>query len=232
MAKRTNTKTTDTTKAVAYLRVSTADQHTGLEAQRAAIEAWATRTGTAVVAWYSEHVSGGAPVDKRGELLAAIECLEEHNAGVLVVAKRDRLARDTMLALVIEGLAKRVGARVVSAAGEGTDGEGPLNDMMRTLVDSFAQYERALIGLRTKAALAVKKQRGERTGECPFGFAVADDGKTLVENEGEQAVVRAIRILRAEGMSLRGIVAKLEAEGYVGRTGKPLALTQVARITS
>ena len=42
--------TTDTRTAVAYLRVSTDEQHLGPEAQRAAITAWASREGVSVVA--------------------------------------------------------------------------------------------------------------------------------------------------------------------------------------
>jgi DNA invertase Pin-like site-specific DNA recombinase len=57
--------------------------------------------------------------------------------------------------------------------------------LMRGLVDLFAQYERALIRSRTKAALAVKKGRGERLAKgrrghvggapmCSHGLDAAD----------------------------------------------------------
>ena len=52
--------------AVAYLRVSTSEQHLGPEAQRAAIEAWAARENITVVAWHTDHgVSGRSDIDDR-----------------------------------------------------------------------------------------------------------------------------------------------------------------------
>ena len=45
------------------------------------------------------------------------------------------------------------------------------------MVDAFAEYERAIIRARTRAALAVKRGRGERTGEVPYGFRLAEDAQ-------------------------------------------------------
>ena len=76
---------TDSRSAVAYLRVSTDEQHLGPEAQRAAIVAWAAREGVNVVAWHTDAgVSGAAEIAKRPALLAALADLRAHRAGVLV----------------------------------------------------------------------------------------------------------------------------------------------------
>ena len=216
--------------AVGYIRVSTDDQALGPEAQRAALEAWAARNGADLVAIFEDlGVSGAAALDRRPGLLAAVDALADHDAGVLVVAKRDRLARDTMAAAMIERLADRAGARIVSADGVG-DGDGPESLLMRRIVDAFAEYERSLIRGRTRAALAAKKARGERAGEVPFGSRVAADGRTLEADASEAAVVDAVRELRAAGLSIRGIAAELDRRGFRSRAGKPLAATQVARI--
>jgi len=42
---------------------------------------------------------------------------------------------------------------------------------------SNAEYERLLIGARTKSALKAKKDRGQRTGHIPFGKRFADAGR-------------------------------------------------------
>jgi len=48
-----------------------------------------------VLAWREERgVSGGAELTERPWLLAALDDVAAHRAGLLVVAKRDRLARD------------------------------------------------------------------------------------------------------------------------------------------
>lgn len=220
----------DETKAVGYVRVSTAEQHLGPEAQRASIEAWARAHGVEVVAWHVDQgVSGATPVERRPGLLAALASLREHRAGRLVAAKRDRIARDVVTAAMLERAAVASGARVVSAAGEG-NGDAPADQFMRTVIDGAAAYERGLIRARTKAALAAKAARGERVGGIPFGFALAADGKRLEPLPHEQATIERIASLSAAGVSQRGIARELEAAGVVSRSGRPFTQTQVARI--
>ena len=107
----------DATKAVAYLRCSTDRQDLSPDAQRAAITTWAVREGVEVVAWHEDRgVSGGAELELRPGLTAAVADLAPKRAGLLVVAKRDRLARDVLTAALVERLCERAGARVVSEA--------------------------------------------------------------------------------------------------------------------
>jgi DNA invertase Pin-like site-specific DNA recombinase len=205
--------------AVGYLRCSTERQDLSPDAQRAAITAWAGRDGVTILSWHEDlAVSGATPLEDRPGLLAAIEAVRAEGAGVLVVAKRDRLARDVLTAALVERLCERAGARVLAADGTG-NGDGPEAQLLRTLLDAFAAYERALIRARTRAALAVKKARGERTGGVPMGSRVASDGRLEVDGVEAAAVARA-RALRAEGKSLRAIAAVLDAEGHRPRRTK------------
>lgn len=216
-------------EAVAYLRVSTEDQKLGPEAQRATIAAWALKAGVAIVAWHTDQgVSGGSEIDDRPALVAVLGELRASKAGLLVIAKRDRIARDVAVAALIERAVTACGAKIVSADGVG-NGSSPADAFLRSIVDAASAYERALIRARTKAALAAKKAKGERAGACPFGFAADAEGRLLAD-ESEQRALRAVAELRARGLSLRAVVAELGARGCVGRTGKALALTQVARI--
>lgn len=218
---------TNPLRAVAYLRVSTDRQELGPEAQRAAIVAWAAREGVEVVAWHLDAgVSGGAPIADRPELVAALASLTVHSAGALVVAKRDRLARDVMNAAMLERMAADAGARIVSAAGEGTDSADPSAVLLRTMVDAFAQYERAMIAARTRAALAAKRARGERNGNVPYGFT-ADAAGRLEPHATEQATIARVRELRAAGVTFTAIVEQLRAEGVTSRAGRPLVFSAV-----
>ena len=217
--------------AVATIRVSKDSQQLGPEAQRASIEAWAAREGVQVVAWHVDHgVSSVTPIEGRPGLVGALASLREHGAGVLVCAKRDRLSRDVVLTAMVERAAEAQGARVVSAAGEGS-GTTPADGFMRTVIDGAAQYERALIRARTTAALAVIRARGQKTGGgVPYGYRLDADGRTLVAIEGEQATIARARALTADGRSLRSVAAQLAAEGHASRTGRPFAAVQVARM--
>ena len=83
---------------------------------------------------------------------------------------------------------------------------------------------------RTRAALAVKRSRGEATSHAPFGFrAVAG---VLVADEAEQAVIAQVRVARARGMTVRAIAAELEAAGIVSRKGRPLAVSAVGELVA
>lgn len=214
---------------MAYVRVSTDEQRLGPEAQRATIEAWAAREGVTLVAWHTDQgVSGGSELDDRPALVAALGELRAAKAGVLVVAKRDRLARDVAIASIIERAVGACGAKLTSADGVG-NGSSPADAFMRSIIDAAAAYERALIRVRTKAALGALKAKGQRAGEVPYGFTADATGK-LSPDASEQAVIGAIATLRGEGLSLRAIVGELERRGILSRAGRPLQLTQVARI--
>lgn len=220
----------DPKRAVGYVRVSTDRQDLSPDAQRDAIEAWANGAGVTVVAWHEDiGVSGGAELDQRPGLVAAVDALPAHRAGVLVVARRDRLARDVLTAALVERLCERHGARVQSADGTG-NGVGPEAQLLRGIMDVFAAYERAVIRSRTKAALAVKRSRGERVGTIPYGYRLAADGRHVEEDPGEQGVIDMARRLRAGGHSLRAIGRQLVAAGHTPRRGKEWHVQVVKRL--
>jgi DNA invertase Pin-like site-specific DNA recombinase len=176
-------------------------------------------------------ISGGADIDARPGLVAALAQLRASHAGVLVVAKRDRLARDVYVAATIDRVVAAAGGRVACADGVG-NGDSASDAFMRTILDGAAAYERALIRARTKAALAAKRARGEKTGgSVPYGYDVDSAGR-LVENQAEQGVLFVVRELRAAGLSLRAVVRELGGRGLVSRAGSPFQLTQVARMAA
>ena len=205
--------------AVAYIRVSTEDQNLGPEAQRAAIEAWAARQGVTVISWHEDKISGGKPVEDRPGLLSALDALRGYSASLFVAAKRDRIARDVVIAATVEALVRQAGAKVATADGVSYE-DTPEGALMRGLLDLFAQYERALIRARTKAALQAKKKTGQSLGQTPYGFA--RQGGKIVRLEGEQAVLARLRTMRAEGLSFERIADIANAEGIRPRRKKSL----------
>ena len=219
-------------KTIAYLRVSTEEQGAsglGLEAQAASIKAAAARLGLGEVETFTDSgLSGAAAIEKRPGLFSAIGALTK--GAVLIVAKRDRLGRDPILVATIERLAARKGARIVSAAGEGTDNDDPSNVLMRRMIDAFGEYERLIIKARTKAALGAKRARGEKTGGAvPFGFVLVEGGK-LSADAAEQATISKAAELRAAGLSLAKIAAELNAAGITTKQGAAWSAMQIKRI--
>ena len=120
-----------------------------------------------------------------------------------------------MLARLVE----RKGGRIHSTSGEGSDDDGPTSMLMRHIIDAFAEYERALIRSRTKAALAVKKARGERVGGIPFGYALGSRWARAGRATRGAADARRPAGILAAGYTLRGTAAELNRRGFRTRCG-------------
>lgn len=206
-------------KVVGYIRVSTDQQvesGLGLDAQANAINGYAKKNGVNVFEIFrDEGLSGAIALDRRPGILNAISVLAKGD--ILVVAKRDRLGRDPMVVAMIERAVQRKHARIVSTAGEGTDNDDPSSILMRRMVDAFGEYERLIIGARTKAALKTKKEKNERVGYIPFGMKLAADGIKLEANEEEQKVLRTMKLLRKKGLSIRDIVKQMNESNILRR---------------
>jgi site-specific DNA recombinase len=209
-------------RAVGYLRVSTdkqAESGLGLDAQKASVNATAARLGLPLADVFTDAgTSGALAIEGRPVLLDAVGTLKRGD--VLLVAKRDRIGRDVVAVAMIERLVTKRGARIVSAAGEGTESDDPSGVLMRRLIDSFAEYERLIIACRTKSALAAKRRRGERiSGAIPYGFTLGVDGCKLEPLDVEQQTLRVVRQLRGDGCSFQAIADTLNERGSQTRAG-------------
>jgi DNA invertase Pin-like site-specific DNA recombinase len=129
-----------------------------------------------------------------------------------------------MITRLVEG----AGAKVHSAEGA-SNGDAPEDFMSRGIMDVFAGYERLVIRARTKAALAVKKSRGERTGQVPYGWRATDASPAKLEPvPQEQAIIRRIRAMHRK-TSTRAIAEQLNAEDVPAR-GARWHQTTVVRV--
>jgi hypothetical protein len=84
----------------------------------------------------------------------------------------------------------------------------------------------------TRKALQAKKARGERTGSIPYGYTLADDGKTLEPNHEEQRAVREAHRIATRGLSLRKVAAELARRGFYARNGAQFEAEQVRRMVA
>lgn len=229
--------------AVAMVRVSKDErlQELGATAQRQAIEEWAARNQIRIVTWIMEEMSGAAELDDRPRLLEAVARVESLGAGWLVFHRIDRFARNTTTAVLVQTALARVGAAIATADGVG-NGDDPASRLVRGILLEVAAFEREFIRARIKAALDVKKQRGELTGHAPIGFRVVPgpvrtrkDGSTrpvmLLEPDPREreAIATARRLYAALG-NMRRVVKELNARGFRSRIGKPYALSAVYRL--
>jgi DNA invertase Pin-like site-specific DNA recombinase len=182
-------------RVIGYVRVSTDEQAVsgaGLEAQRRAIVAECKRRGWELVETL-EDAGYSAKDLKRPAVQEALRALEAGDAKALVVAKLDRLSRSMLDFTALMATAQKQNWALV-ALDCAVDTSTPAGEAMAHVLATFGQFERRLIGQRTKEALAAKKASGVRLGRPP---------------NVPQRVVRRIQRQRARGDSFRKIAEDL-----------------------
>ena len=186
-------------RVIGYVRVSTEEQGksgAGIEAQRAAILKEAERRGWERVTIVEDVGVSGKDL-KRPGIRAALEALERGEASALVVAKLDRLSRSMLdFAGIMQTAQKQNWALV--ALDCAVDTTTPAGEAMANVMATFAQFERRLIGQRTREALAQKRAQGVRLGRPPALPA---------------SVARRIRREREKGATLTAIAEGLNTDG-------------------
>ena len=97
----------------------------------------------------------------------------------------------------------------------GVDTSTPSGEVMAGVLALFAQFERRLIGQRTRDALAQKRLAGVRLGR-PTSIPAAVSGQ-IVD-------------WRAAGLTLRGIVERLGHEGVPTVSGRGWQISTIQRV--
>jgi len=142
-------------------------------------------------------VASGKSLRHRGSLADTLADLHDHKADALVVAKLDRLSRSVLDFAAIMETAQDQGWAVV-VLDLGVDTTSTNGKLIAHIMIALAQWERELIGDRTRTALKAVRARGTRLGR-PSGV--------------DPATVRTIRILRNSGLSWDRVAVALTLEG-------------------
>lgn len=185
---------------IGYTRVSTDEQAetgAGLDAQEAAVRVECERRGWELVRIATDAGASGKSLAQRPELERGIDALDRGEADAIVAAKLDRLSRSVLEFAALMARASRRGWRIV-VLDVNVDTTTPSGELVATVVAAFAQYERRLIGQRTRDALAAKRAAGVVLGRP----------RTL-----DPAIRARIVAERAAGRSLRAIAADLTTQG-------------------
>lgn len=210
-------------RAVLYIRVSTTEQvreGVSLAAQEERLLAYCTLMDLEPVAVIREEgISASKHLATRpggSELMALIT---KKKVAHVVALKLDRLFRDAEDALHQTKSWDKTGItlHLVDMGGQSLNTSSAIGRMMLTMMAGFAEMERSLIAERTEQALIHKKNHLEAYSPTPYGFD--REGNALVENPEEQAVIIKVKAWRADGWSLRKIVAELNRQEIATKQG-------------
>ncbi|KIN72642.1 recombinase family protein [Sulfitobacter guttiformis] len=204
------------TAFISYIRVSTERQGKsglGLEAQKTVVDAFVTQSGGKLIEEYVEVESGKR--NSRSQLKAAIDACKRQKA-TLIIAKLDRLARNVHF---ISGLIE-TGVPFRAADMPNAD------KFMLHVYAAMAEEEGRRISERTKHALQAAKRRGVRLGVSCKQLAAK---KVDEANDHSRAIGPIIEALKAEGMSVRKIVDRLNSDNITSYSGGKWHPTTVQR---
>ncbi|TDR94191.1 recombinase family protein [Enterovirga rhinocerotis] len=210
-------------RAVGYCRVSTEEQAAhgfGLEIQESAIRAFAVSQGYEMLEVLADRGISGATLPAERQAFGRILEMAREGGFVLLVWKFDRLARNLRHAITTvhdELLARDIELRSVTEAA--IDTGSPMGRMIFAIFAGMAEGERETITLRTKSGRIAKGRKGGLAcGSAPLGYRRREDG-TLQVVEGEARLIRLIFALREDGLLLRQIADRLNADGHRGLRG-------------
>jgi DNA invertase Pin-like site-specific DNA recombinase len=213
---------------IAYVRVSTSKQGKsglGIEAQQEALSRFADAEGYDLLRMFVEVETGKGSdaLERRPQLAAALAEARRKRCSI-GVAKLDRLSRDVHF---ISGLMTHRVPFVVAELGSDVD------PFIVHLFAALAEKERALISVRTKAALAAAKARGVTLGNPRLSetrqaahkaAAVANEAAADQHAANVLPIIRQIK--RAGATTLREIANALNERGVrTARGGQWHAMT-------
>ena len=208
-----------TIRCAIYTRKSTEEgleqEFNSLDAQRESAEAFiksqAREGWTCLPEHYDDGGFTGGNMD-RPALRRLIADIEAGKVDCVVVYKMDRLSRSLLDFSRMMEVFDRQNASFVSVTQQFNTTHS-MGRLTLNILLSFAQFEREIIGERTRDKIAAARRKGKWSGGVPIlGYDV--QGSKLVINEEEASQVRAIFNLYLEHEALLPVVKELERRGW------------------
>jgi site-specific DNA recombinase len=204
-----------------YTRKSTEEgldqEFNSLDAQREAAEAFVQsqrREGwIALPELYDDGGFTGANMD-RPALKKLLQAVEARELDCVVVYKVDRLSRSLLDFTRMLSIFEKHQVSFVAVTQQFNTSTS-LGRLTLNILLSFAQFERELIGERTRDKMSAARRKGKWVGGYPvLGYDVDPAGGRLVVNQEEAERVRAIFALFEENRSLLLTLAEIERRGW------------------
>src|SRR5665213_2995971 len=204
-----------------YTRKSTEEgldqEFNSLDAQREAAEAFIQsqlREGwIALAECYDDGGFTGANID-RPALTRLLQAVEAGELDCVVVYKVDRLSRSLLDFTRMLSIFEKHNVSFVAVTQQFNTSTS-LGRLTLNILLSFAQFERELIGERTRDKMSAARRKGKWVGGCPvLGYDVDSAGGRLLVNESEAERVREIFALFEQYRSAILTLTYIERRGW------------------
>jgi site-specific DNA recombinase len=162
---------------------------------------------------YDDGGFTGANMD-RPALTKLLHAVEAGALDCVVVYKVDRLSRSLLDFTRMLSVFEKHKVSFVAVTQQFNTSTS-LGRLTLNILLSFAQFERELIGERTRDKMSAARRKGKWVGGCPvLGYDVDPAGGRLVVNEEEAERVRAIFALFEEQGSVLLTLTEIERRGW------------------
>lgn len=211
-------------KAIGYMRTSSktnvGEDKDSVPRQRAAIDGYAIPAGYAIgeADWfYDPAVKGEDSIYSRPGFLDMLAHIERTGARIVIVESAHRFARDLMVQEVGYMMLKKAGIALIAADSPSAFlDDSPTATMVRQILGAVAQFEKAALVAKLKAARSRKRAK---TGKC-------GGRKSLAELRPDH--VNAAKHFGAlANASLRAVSKSLAARGMLTPSGQPYAASAI-----
>jgi len=215
------------TKIAIYIRVSTEDQAThgvSLAAQEEALSNYCKTYNYEIYKIYKDAGKSAKSIKGRAEMVKLLKDAEAKKFDAILIYKLDRFSRSLKdLILTIEKL-KNWNVDFISLQDK-IETNSASGKLMFHIISSFAEFERDIIGERTKFGMEKKAKDGEIQNRAPLGYMIKD--KKMLPNPETKDLIPEIyeffikcgslnKTAKHFGYSGRGIKKLLMNKTYLG----------------
>ena len=172
-------------RTFSYVRVSTAEQHTGNQIKEIEAAGFVIEPHRII----AETVSGSMPAVRRKGFILLLDKMKKGD--VLIVTKLDRLGRDAIDVSTTVTRLETMGIRVHCLALGGVDLTSSAGKMTMGVINVVAQFERDLLIERTQSGLTRARSQGKKLGRPKVLSALQREQVTQELQEGKTMVAIA-----------------------------------------
>ena len=214
--------------AVIYARYSSDKQtEQSIEGQVRVCNEYADAHDIVVVKHYIDRAMSGTN-DKREEFQKMIKDSAKGKWDYVLVYKLDRFSRDKYETAIHRRTLRNNGVKLVSAMENIPD--SPEGIILESLLEGMNQYFSAELSQKVKRGIRESRTKGLFTGGVlAYGYKL--DGKKIIIDEDEAAIVRHIYDEYARGRLCIGIINELNRLGIQNK-GKPFGKNSMQRLLS